>query len=150
MSESTRFVNKRYRAFEYRVFKSIQVTDGDTIRFDIDLGFNVIREGVIVRIVGINAPDKSDPIEKAAAIAVTKYVQHLVDTASFVALTSQEQTEKYGRYLGSLCLAVGYGAIDLREHLIAKKFAKAWDGKGSRPIFDAHECITICKEVEAA
>lgn len=77
------------------------VTDGDTVKLDIDLGFNVILRKTPVRLIGINAPEISTP----EGIVSKTYLKELIPVGTPVILkSSKDKTEKYGRILGTLVL----------------------------------------------
>ena len=77
----------------------ISVTDGDTIRLDIDLGFNMVIKNTPIRLTGINAPEKNTPEGRVAKT----YLKELLPPGTQLILHSQkDKTEKYGRILGIL------------------------------------------------
>ena len=91
--------------YEYRA-TVVSVTDGDTVRLDIDLGFNVILHGTSVRLMGINAPEVATPEGKVAKT----YLKELIPPGTVVTLQSyKDKTEKYGRVLGTLLIDESLG-----------------------------------------
>lgn len=81
--------------YEYKV-ADYRVIDGDTVEVTLDLGF-FIHHTVVVRILGINCPEKNDERWSTARVAVAEWFgakQHVV------LRTFRDRTGKYGRYLG--------------------------------------------------
>lgn len=79
--------------YEY-LARVVRVIDGDTIEVDVDLGFK-IRQTVIVRLFGLNAPELPTPEGKAAKEWLTKQIENQTVTIR----TVKDRKEKYGRYL---------------------------------------------------
>lgn len=102
------------------------ITDADTIRADIDLGFNTTIKRLRIRLNRINAPERSTTAGAAAAL----YLRTIALGAPCVVTTIKDRTEKYGRYLGEVsidCLG------NLSDLLVSKGHAVHWDGHGARP-----------------
>lgn len=77
----------------------VSVTDGDTIRLDIDLGFNMVIHNTPIRLAGINAPETNTPEGRVAKT----YLKELLPPGTELTLHSiKDKTEKYGRILGIL------------------------------------------------
>lgn len=84
--------------YEYRA-TVISVTDGDTVRLDIDLGFSVILNNTPIRLIGIDAPE----IRTLAGRGARTYLRSLLPKGTVITLqTYKDKTEKYGRILGTL------------------------------------------------
>jgi micrococcal nuclease len=81
----------------------VRVIDGDTIVADLDLGWHTWRHSEHVRLVGIDAPERSD---QARWIQAKSYVERLLPPGTEVLLISEE-LEKYGRTLGRIVLQDG-------------------------------------------
>lgn len=100
-----------YRATVHRV------VDGDTIDFDIDLGFYV-RKRVRARLAGIDTPEiygvRHDSEEYKAGIEASVVTRHLLPVGSQCRLTT-EKTGKYGRWIAHVTNAEG---IDVNSTLI--------------------------------
>lgn len=118
--------------FEYHA-TVLRVVDGDTIDLDVDLGFH-IHVQQRVRLAGINAPEHGTE----AGDAATKFLKELLfgmRTTAFQQVTIQSskppRTEKYGRWLADVTTEHGESVSEL---LLAAGHAKAWDGKGKRPV----------------
>lgn len=76
----------------------LRVIDADTIKMQIDLGFN-IHTVHTVRLAGINAPENSTEAGKQA----TSYVRGLLPLGTKVVITTdKDKNDKYGRYLAKI------------------------------------------------
>ncbi|MDD5043328.1 MAG: thermonuclease family protein [Patescibacteria group bacterium] len=98
--------------------KVTYVIDGDTIRADIEPGFDIILQNQRVRLHGIDAPEiKKD---KEAALKAQKRLKwYLVDTAKEVRMVKLPTKDKYGRWVGRLYVKNEKGEwIDVNESLI--------------------------------
>lgn len=82
----------------------VKVVDGDTLHLLTDLGCDTTL-AMIVRLYGINAPEKST----TAGVVARDFVQRWVDTSgpTFVLRTVKDSREKYGRYLADLVPIAG-------------------------------------------
>jgi len=97
--------------YEYSA-RVVSVFDGDSARFDIDLGFYVHMARVTVRLAGINAPElvKGEP----AGIEARDFLRDFIPDGSYVTLTTiKDKTEKYGRMLGVIVNDEGINVNDL-------------------------------------
>lgn len=107
----------------------VKVTDGDTVRLDLDLGWKVRLHDEPVRIAGINTPEKNTEPGIAAATALAS----LLPPGRAVKVISKRwlgDREKYGRVLAELELADGQ---HVSTWLIDRGYALPWDGVGPRP-----------------
>jgi endonuclease YncB( thermonuclease family) len=116
--------------FEYAA-TVVSVTDGDTIKLNVDLGFHVtVTESF--RLFGINAPEHGTP----AGDVATAYLKGALPVGSAVTVKSEKpkaiHTEKYGRWLGIVFLGDSQTAVN--DDLVATGHALPWDGKGARPV----------------
>jgi micrococcal nuclease len=74
----------------------IRIIDGDTVELSIDLGFS-INFKQIVRMYGINAPEKNTEYGKVTLQRITD----LIPPGTIVKIeTIKDKKEKFGRYLG--------------------------------------------------
>lgn len=76
-----------------------RVVDGDTIKCDIDLGFNVILFSQTIRLAGIDAPESRcrRPIEKKKGLAAK---DRLIDLMSKEFTMKSLGRGKFGRIIG--------------------------------------------------
>lgn len=102
------------------------VHDGDTVTITVDLGFNTHIVGMDVRLNGLNAPELSTPEGKKLSILLR---EKLINKQVVVA-TQKDKREKYGRMLADIWC----GGQHINEWLVAAGLAKAWDGRGARPV----------------
>ncbi|MEA2168134.1 MAG: hypothetical protein QOF76_1434 [Solirubrobacteraceae bacterium] len=102
------------------------VHDGDTVNVRLDVGFD-LTVYARVRIHGINAPELATSAGKAAR----DFGRSLLPAGTPVQVLSLGWDKYGGRIEGHIATAAGgdYGAA-----LIAAGHAKAWDGKGKRPV----------------
>jgi len=117
--------------FQYRATVR-QVHDGDTLRLDVDLGFDIHHASLDVRLLGIDCPELGRPDglgERARGFVVAWFAKH---GTQCVIETVRDQTEKYGRYLATIVSADG---ADLIADLQAAGLAKPYDGHGPRPVW---------------
>jgi micrococcal nuclease len=81
--------------------KVVSVYDGDTVRADIDLGFNIIMNNQSIRLLGINTPEVRGD-EKAQGIIVRDYVREQILEQNIILKTYKDSKGKYGRWLGEI------------------------------------------------
>ncbi len=105
--------------YEYKA-KYIKNYDGDTVTFDIDLGFKV-HMTLNVRLSGINSPEIKSNVEeeKERAIKARDFVEKALSEADNIIIRSGKLTGKYGRYITT----VFYDGINLNEELIQEGLA---------------------------
>lgn len=104
-----------------------RVIDGDTVKADVDLGFNVWRRDQSFRVLGINAREHDEPGGSEAAANLTA----LLPAGARILLTSVK-ADKYGnRYDATIELP---GGRDLAALLVADGWAAAWNGQGHKPV----------------
>lgn len=113
--------------FQYAA-KVVRVVDGDTIYFDVDLGFT-IRYTLEVRLKGLNTPEIVGE-EKEAGLKAKAFVEKALPVGALVILNTYK-AEKYGRYLADVLYLPGAKTRDevlkngtlLNKELIDKGFA---------------------------
>ena len=106
--------------------KLIRVVDGDTIRADIDLGFDMWIKNVSIRFAGINAPETRtrDLAEKARGIEAKKEVEFILKTAKEIKIIVSK-LGKYGRPIAQI-IVPGYNKrknFNLNDYLVENGFA---------------------------
>ena len=111
--------------YEYTA-KIDDVHDGDTCTATMDLGFHVSIQ-LPLRLLGINAPELSQPTGSAAM----DHLKAMIDGKTVTVKTQKDKQEKYGRYLATIY--VGGDAVSVNEKMVRDGHAVAWDGKGPRP-----------------
>lgn len=84
--------------YEYRAVIR-HVHDGDTVRADVDLGWNVWRKNESLRLAGIAAPELA---EDGGATA-REYLRLLLPVGREVTIrTERDRDDKYGRMLATI------------------------------------------------
>lgn len=104
----------------------LEVIDGDTLVVTADLGFDVWYR-VHVRLLGINAREKTDPGGPEARA----HLAGLLSPGLRVLLQSDRWDKYGGRALGYVHLSDGR---DVAEVMADDGYAARWDGRGSRPV----------------
>jgi micrococcal nuclease len=86
--------------YEYNA-KIISVYDGDTVRADIDLGFNMLMLNQQIRLLGIDTPEvRGDSREQG--IIVRDFVREMILDKKIILRTQKDESGKYGRWLGDI------------------------------------------------
>lgn len=98
------------------------VYDGDTIRVDIDLGFNTWIHNESIRLYGINAPEIRGEERPLGLVSRDWLRQQLPAGAEIKIKTIKDKEEKYGRYLGVIYL----NDVNLNEMMVANGLAKPY------------------------
>jgi micrococcal nuclease len=88
--------------FTYEAFIS-KVVDGDTVKADIDLGFNVVLKDQVFRLYGINAPEKKGE-SKFEGEKSKERLSQLILGRTVKVKTYKDKKEKYGRILVQIFL----------------------------------------------
>lgn len=117
----------------------VRVVDGDTIRLDIDLGFDVILKNQSVRLYRVDTPEcrTRDLREKAAGLLSKRVVKGFVDIGSKVVIrTSLDTKGKYGRILGTILDEKGF---NINEYLIDNSYAVEYYGQSKEDVKSIHE-----------
>ena len=106
--------------YTYRA-QVVRVIDGDTIDFDIDLGFSTWVHKQRIRLYGIDAPEVKKykgvtDEEKARGLALKATLEQMLHPGKLVTLeTHADKKGKFGRYLGVVILESG---INLNDWLV--------------------------------
>lgn len=112
--------------YEYRA-KYISNHDGDTIKFEVDLGFNITHK-ITVRLMNIDCYELNSKDEKEAKTAkvAREFVNSLlIDNKSIWIKTHKDGRDKYGRYLAEVQYIDAAGkAKCLNNELIIAGLAK--------------------------
>ena len=107
-----------------------RIIDGDTIDFDIDLGFTTWKHTERIRLYGIDAPEVKKykgvtDEEKQRGLDLKARLEELMPLGSPVVLrTVKDNKGKYGRYLGIVTLPSGIILNDwlTSEGLVEEKY----------------------------
>lgn len=116
---------------EFYTFKSkvVRVIDGDTIVFDIDLGFGTWIHNEHVRLARINAPETrtKDLSEKRLGFASKQFLENFILGASEVKLETFKDHGKYGRYIANILVKYKDEWICVNDRLVESGHAKYVD-----------------------
>lgn len=92
--------------YTYRV-KSFEVVDGDTFKFEVDLGFGVSKK-VTVRLLGVDTNEvygvKKESEEYKKGIQQSRFAKEQLSEADEIVIRTYKDDEKgkYGRYLADV------------------------------------------------
>ena len=114
-----------------KVVTVLAVTDGDTIKMIIDLGFDVHR-AEDVRMLGYNAAEihSADPDERECSIIAKRLlVEFACDIQGAVVQTVKGGTDLYGRLLATVWAA----GVNVNQKMLDSGIVVPYDGKGARP-----------------
>jgi micrococcal nuclease len=107
--------------YEYRA-RVASVYDGDTIRVNIDLGFDTWKLNETIRLYGIDTPEIRGAERPEGLIAKDYVVSKLPVGKEITILTLRDRKEKYGRYLA----IVFCDGVNLNEELVDKGLAREY------------------------
>jgi micrococcal nuclease len=83
--------------------RNVFVVDGDTLKGDLDLGFNVSLTAVKVRLEHVNCPEKNTAEGVAAKDFTLAWIaQKTAKQEPIVVMVKNHREDKYGRILGSI------------------------------------------------
>jgi micrococcal nuclease len=113
---------------EYTIKRVLKVVDGDTIKVEIDLGFDLCVTTTI-RLAGIDTPESrtKDLKEKQLGLDAKKWLETILTENQNIRIhTTKDANEKYGRLLGTLYLSNDVKSIN--ELMIESGYAWKYDG----------------------
>jgi len=117
----------------------VRIVDGDTIRLDIDLGFDIVLRNQSVRLYKVDTPEcrTRDLKEKAAGLLAKEVVQNLIATGERVFIRTKLDTKgKFGRLLGTI---ITTDNININEHLIDNNYAVEYYGQSKTEVQSKHD-----------
>jgi micrococcal nuclease len=107
--------------YEYSA-ELVSLYDGDTLRFDIDLGLDVWVRNVPCRVYGIDCPEMRTPEGKNARA----FAKALLPIGTKVTIkTHKDRKEKFGRWLVEITL---HNGESYATRMIAQGHAKVYYG----------------------
>jgi len=106
--------------YEYEALIT-RVIDGDTMDFEIDLGFG-IKYNSRLRLYGVDTPEVRGD-ERSKGLAVKEAVRILIENKKVI-LKTHKWKGKYGRYVAKIIVAKGMLNMDLSEYLVSMGMAK--------------------------
>lgn len=122
--------------YEYKA-KITKVIDGDTIRADIDLGFDIILYKQTIRLYGVDAPESRtrDLEEKYYGNLAKDFLKRYIKNNNIVILkTKLDKKGKFGRILGEIYL----NNLNLNQLLIDENLAVSYHGQSKNDIIKEH------------
>jgi micrococcal nuclease len=126
--------------YTYKV-EIVRVVDGDTVRVDIDLGFDMWMKDVSVRLKGIDTPETRtvDPQEKYYGQLAKEALEALLSNRDIFLNVFGTGKDKYGRILGHfLCRPDDVHANSINARLVEEYHAVAYYGQSKTNIKAAH------------
>ena len=121
---------------EYKA-KVTKIIDGDTIRCDIDLGFDIVMANQTIRLFGIDTPESRtrDKEEKFYGNISKQFLNDYCPKGSYITLrTHLDKKGKFGRILGELIV----NRVNLNEQMIEENLAVAYHGQSKMDIEKEH------------
>jgi|TARA_B110000495_G_scaffold185899_1_gene184027 micrococcal nuclease len=121
---------------EYKA-KVTKVIDGDTIRCDIDLGFDIVMAKQTIRLYGIDTPESrtKDKEEKYFGNLSKQFLNDHCPKGSYITLrTHLDKKGKFGRILGELIV----NKVNLNEQMIEENLAVEYHGQAKMDIEKEH------------
>lgn len=115
----------------------LNVIDGDTIKVDIDVGFNIWVRNLSVRLIGLDTPAlrANDPVDKAYGQLCKGAVQKMLPIGSTQIIKTTIE-DKYGRILGDFL----FEGDTLCTTLLREGYAVPYKGQNKATIAELHEC----------
>ena len=98
--------------WEYKA-SVVKVVDGDTVDFDLDLGF-YLKLRVRLRLAGIDTPEVRGA-EKEEGLRVKAFVERLLGGATDIVVRTGKETGKFGRWIGTIFLKFPDGVFIVED-----------------------------------
>ena len=112
-------------AYTYRA-KVASIYDGDSVRFDIDLGFGVWLHRQSVRLYGIDTPEIRGEEREEGLKSKHFVMDRLQDDTEVILQTFKDKSGKYGRWLAIVWYKEDDKWVDLNRELIDEGFAEEY------------------------
>ncbi len=115
-----------------------EVIDGDTVKVDIDLGFNMWMNNQNIRLYGIDAPESrtKDLVEKKFGLLTKAVVEEYLPVGLRTQMVSvMSQKGKFGRIMGEFLVEdKPKNFFNLNRFLVDNHYAVKYDGRSSRDV----------------
>ncbi len=111
--------------------------DGDTIKCDIDLGFDIVLSNQTIRLFGIDTPESRtrDLEEKFYGNISKQFLNDYCPKGSYITLrTHLDKKGKFGRILGEIIV----NKVNLNEQMIEENLAVEYHGQSKDDIAKEH------------
>ena len=121
---------------EYKA-RITKIVDGDTIKCDIDLGFDIVMANQTIRLYGVDTPESrtSDKEEKYYGNISKQFLKDYCPKGSYITLrTHLDKKGKFGRILGELIV----NDTNLNKALIEENLAVEYFGQSKVDIEKEH------------
>ncbi len=94
--------------------------DGDTAKFEIDLGYHLADRLRTYRLLGINAPEVNKTETRAAGLKARDYLKFLLEGKPLIIDSIKDKADKYGgRWLGEIWALQGDGTwLNVNQEMI--------------------------------
>ena len=110
--------------FKYEYVELLSVHDGDTATFRIQLGLEVVKEPVVIRLYGIQAPELRTARGPASRDRLLELMTGAkLEITTFKNLRLQDKKEHYGRYLGIITAIRDGHPINVNEAMLSGGYA---------------------------
>jgi micrococcal nuclease len=121
--------------YQYKC-KIVEVIDGDTVKVDIDVGFNIWMSNLVIRMLGIDSPESrtQDPIEKSFGLLSKKRLEELLPVNS-TQIVQTTVDDKYGRILGDFIV----NNESVSASLVRDAYAVPYNGQNKADVKALHE-----------
>tara|TARA_B100002003_G_C14043387_1_gene502667 strand:+ start:156 stop:554 length:399 start_codon:yes stop_codon:yes gene_type:complete len=114
-----------------------KIVDGDTIKCDIDLGFDIVLSNQTIRLYGIDTPESRtrDLEEKYYGNISKQFLNDYCPKGTYITLkTHLDKKCKFGRILGEIIL----NTVNLNEQMIGENLAVEYNGQSKIDIHKGH------------
>lgn len=109
--------------FDYKA-RFLKAIDGDTIKVDIDLGFDVWLMGAVIRLARIDAPEIRSS-QRIDAEAAKGYLEKLLMGRPIKVITDRDKEGKYGRVIAEVYYQESNGiSVNVSDKMAVEGFAK--------------------------
>lgn len=119
----------------YKLF-NVSVIDGDTIKADIDLGYDAFLKNRIIRLAGINAPETTKTIKGlpniklSEGIRTKEFLHSVFEKSDLILFKSLEKDDSFGRCLGIIYFINKDGLLtNLNELLLSEGYVEKYTSK---------------------
>ena len=121
---------------EYKA-KITKFVDGDTVRCDIDLGFDTILHNQTIRLFGIDTPESRtrDKEEKYYGKLAAKFLKDQCYKKNIILRTHKDQKGKFGRILGEIIV----DGVNINKLMIEEYMAVEYYGQPKVEIIKEHQ-----------
>lgn len=107
--------------YEYKA-RYVSAYDGDSVRLDCDLGFNIWMKNQVIRLYGIDTPELRGK-DREEGLKARDYVrERLTECDELIIKTHKDKKGKYGRWLAEIYV----DGVNLNQELVKEGMAKEY------------------------